>query len=154
MILWPGWPGARTTSHDLLYIYLDGAGRAGRPGRRAGAGQGQWGGRDLIGVPAATVARVLGLTSRWPPWPPPGGRAGGAAGAGRGRAGRGTLTLVLVGLEGDLEDAVAEGVAIEGLDGHHCLIIVGHGDESEAFALVGLQVPNHLHVLHGSEGPK
>ena len=38
---------------------------------------------------------------------------------------------MLVGLEGDLQNAVAESVAVEGLDGNHRLIVVGHGHEPE-----------------------
>lgn len=67
---------------------------------------------------------------------------------------RPTLTLVLVRLERYLENAVAERVAVQGLDGHHSLVVVGHGDEAEALAFVGLEVPDHLDVLHGTEWPK
>ena len=40
------------------------------------------------------------------------------------------------------------------LDGHQRLLVVGHGDEPEALALVGLQVSDHLDVLNGPEGPE
>jgi hypothetical protein len=57
------------------------------------------------------------------------------------------LRFVFVCLEADLEHSVAEGVAVEGLDGNQALVVVGHGHEAEALALVRLQVANHLHVL-------
>ena len=62
------------------------------------------------------------------------------------------LVLPAVGLEADLEHPVAEGVPVERLDGHQALVVVGHGDEAEALALVGLQVADHLDVLDGAEG--
>ena len=54
---------------------------------------------------------------------------------------------MFVGLEADLQDPVAEGVAVQGLDGDQALVVVGHGHEPETLALVCLQVSNHLHVL-------
>jgi len=48
------------------------------------------------------------------------------------------LHLPLVSFEGDLEDSVTEGVAVEGLDGHQGLVVVRHGDEAKALALVCL----------------
>jgi hypothetical protein len=54
---------------------------------------------------------------------------------------------VLVGLEADLQHPVPKRVAVEGLDGHETLVVVGHGDEAEALALVGLQVADDLDVL-------
>ncbi len=57
-------------------------------------------------------------------------------------------------LEGDLEDAVAQGVAVEGLNGDEGLVVIGHGDESESFALVGLEIADHLDGLDGSEWAK
>lgn len=62
--------------------------------------------------------------------------------------------FALVGLEGDLQHPVAEGVAVERLNGDHGLVVVGHGDKAEALALVGLQVADHLDALHGAEGPE
>jgi hypothetical protein len=59
--------------------------------------------------------------------------------------------FALVGLEGDLQHPVAEGVAVERLDCDDGLVVVGHGDEAEALALVGLQVADHLDALHGAE---
>ena len=47
----------------------------------------------------------------------------------------------------DLENSVAESVAVEGLDGDETLVVVGHRHEAEALALVRLEVANHLHVL-------
>ena len=54
------------------------------------------------------------------------------------------LHLPLVCLEGDLEDPVAEGVAVQGLDGYQGFVVVRHGDEAKAFTLVGLQVSDDL----------
>ena len=61
---------------------------------------------------------------------------------------------MFVGLEADLEDSVAQGVTVEGLDGHQTLVIVGHGDKAKSFALVGLQIPDNLDVLNSSKGSK
>ena len=64
-----------------------------------------------------------------------------------------TLEFSLVGLEADLQHPVAEGVAVEALDGDQGLVIVGHRYEAEPLALVGLQITNHLKcsdfILHG-----
>ena len=57
------------------------------------------------------------------------------------------LGFVFVGLEADLQDPVAQSVSVEGLDGDQALVVVGHGHEAEALALVCLQVSDHLHVL-------
>ena len=54
------------------------------------------------------------------------------------------LEFSLVCLEADLQDPVAEGVAVEALDGDQGLVIVGHGHETEPLALVGLQITDHL----------
>ena len=64
------------------------------------------------------------------------------------------LHFVFVGLEADLEDSVAQSVPIEGLDCNQTLIIVGHGDKSKSFTLVGLQIPDNLDVLDSSKGAK
>ena len=64
------------------------------------------------------------------------------------------LGFPIIGLEADLKDAIAEGVAVQGLDGDQALVVVGHGDEPEAFALVGLQVADHFDVLHGTKRAK
>lgn len=60
------------------------------------------------------------------------------------------LRLPLVGLEWDLEHSVAKRVSIERLDGNQCLIVVGHGYKSKAFALVCLQVSDHLEKFYFS----
>lgn len=61
------------------------------------------------------------------------------------------LCLALVGLEGDLEYSVAQGVSVEGLYSHQSLIIIRHGDETEPLALVGLEISDHLDRLDCSE---
>jgi hypothetical protein len=57
------------------------------------------------------------------------------------------LRLSVVGLEADLQHPVSERVPVERLDRHETLVVVGHGDEAKALALVRLEVANHLHVL-------
>ena len=48
------------------------------------------------------------------------------------------LHFALVRLEGDLEDPVTKGVAVQGLDGHQGLVVVRHRDEAEALAFISL----------------
>lgn len=64
------------------------------------------------------------------------------------------LEFSLVCLEADLQDPVAEGVAVEALDGDQGLVIVGHGHETKPLALVSLQITDHLDILDSSEGSK
>lgn len=59
--------------------------------------------------------------------------------------------LYLVGLEADLQHAVAQRVPVQRLDRHHGLVVVGHRDEPVALAFVSLQVADHLDALHGAE---
>lgn len=59
--------------------------------------------------------------------------------------------LALVGLERDLQHSIAQGVAIQALDGHQRLFVVGHGDEAKALALVRLQITNHFDTLNSTE---
>ena len=56
--------------------------------------------------------------------------------------------------ERNLQHAVAERVAVERLNGHQRLVVVGHRDEAESLALVRLQVADHLDALDGAERPK
>src|SRR5699024_6638765 len=63
-------------------------------------------------------------------------------------------SLALARLEGHLEHSVAQCVAIQALDGHQRLIVVGHCDEAKALALVRLQIANHLNRLDGAKGAK
>lgn len=60
----------------------------------------------------------------------------------------------LVSLKADLQHPIAQGITIQRLNGHHGLIVVGHGHESESLALAGLQIPDHLHRLNGTEWPE
>merc|ERR1711936_498148 len=60
----------------------------------------------------------------------------------------------LVGLEADLQHPVAEGVAIEALNGDQGLVVVGHRHEAKPLALVSLQITDHLDILDSSEGSK
>ena len=55
-------------------------------------------------------------------------------------------------LEGHLQHAVAERVAVETLDGDQRLLVVRHRHEAEALALLRRKVTYHLDVLHGAEG--
>lgn len=59
--------------------------------------------------------------------------------------------LAFVSFERYLQHPIAERVSIQTLDGHQRLLVVGHGDEAEAFAFVRLQVAYHLDALHGAE---
>ena len=54
------------------------------------------------------------------------------------------LHLALVGLEADLQHPVAEGVAVQALDGDQGLVIVSHCDKAKPLALVSLQITDHL----------
>lgn len=40
------------------------------------------------------------------------------------------------------------------MNGYQGFIVVGHGDEAEAFALVRLKVANDFDTLHGTKGAK
>ena len=53
-----------------------------------------------------------------------------------------------------MQYTIAQSVAIEALDGHQTLVVVGHGDKAKPFAFVSLQVTDHLDILHGSKGAK
>ena len=62
--------------------------------------------------------------------------------------------FTLVGFEGNLQDAVAQGVAIQRLDCNDGLVIVGHRNKAKPFALVGLEVSNDFHTLYCTKRPK
>lgn len=62
--------------------------------------------------------------------------------------------VLLAGLEGNLQHAVAQAVAVETSDSHGGLVIVGHGDEAEALTFVGGEVADDLDVGDGAEGPE
>lgn len=47
-------------------------------------------------------------------------------------------SLRFVGFKAHLQDAIAESVAVEWLDGDHSLIVVRHSNKAKTFALVGL----------------
>lgn len=64
------------------------------------------------------------------------------------------LLVSLAGLEGDLQDFVSQSVPIQAVDRHGSLLVVRHGNEAETFALVGIEVSDHLHVDDGAEGPE
>lgn len=63
-----------------------------------------------------------------------------------------SLLVALAGLKGHLQDLVSEPVAVQAGDGHGRLLVVRHGNEAEALALVGVEVADHLHVGDGAEG--
>lgn len=67
---------------------------------------------------------------------------------------KGSGFVGLVGLERDLQDAVSQPVPVETGDGHGCLVVVSHGDKSEPFALVCVEVPDDLDVCDGAKRPK
>lgn len=62
--------------------------------------------------------------------------------------------VCFVSFERDLQYAVSEAIAVQAGDGHSRLVVVGHGDEAEAFALVRVEVTDHLHVRHGTKRPE
>jgi len=53
--------------------------------------------------------------------------------------------------ERDLQDTVAQRVAVERLNGDEGFVVVGHGHETEAFAFVRLQVADDFDALDGAE---
>lgn len=40
------------------------------------------------------------------------------------------------------------------MDRHGGLLVVRHGDETEAFALVGVEISDHFHIDDGTERPE
>lgn len=63
-------------------------------------------------------------------------------------------SFTFIRFKADLQDTVTQRVTVQRLDGHHGFVVVGHRDEAEAFAFVGLQVADHFHALDGSERAK
>lgn len=62
--------------------------------------------------------------------------------------------VLLAGLEGNLQHAVAQAVAVEASDCHGGLVVVGHGDEAEALTFVGGEVADDFDIGDGTERPK
>ena len=60
--------------------------------------------------------------------------------------------MALAGLKGHLQYLVSKPVAVQAGDSHGRLLVVRHGDEAEALALVGVEVTDHLDVGDGAEG--
>jgi len=60
--------------------------------------------------------------------------------------------VALAGLKGHLQHLVSEPVAVQAGDGHGRLLVVRHGNEAKALALVGVEVADHLDVGDGAEG--
>lgn len=56
------------------------------------------------------------------------------------------LLVSLAGLEGHLQDFVSQPVAIQAVDGHGGILVVGHGHETEAFALIGVEISYYFHI--------
>lgn len=93
-----------------------------------------------VGLPALTVTLFLSLSHSLSPalilslcCP---GREGGKCSG----------LVLLAGLEGHLQHTLTQAVAIQAGDGHGCLVVVGHGDEAEALALVGGEIPDDLDI--------
>lgn len=59
--------------------------------------------------------------------------------------------LALIRLEADLKHAIAESVTIERLNSDYSFLVVGHCDEAEALAFVGLEITNNLDRLDCTE---
>jgi len=64
------------------------------------------------------------------------------------------LLVSLAGLKGHLQDFISQSVPVQAVDRHGGLLVVRHGDEAEAFALVGVEISNHFHVDDGAERPE
>lgn len=62
--------------------------------------------------------------------------------------------VLLAGLEGNLQHAVAKAVAIKASDSHGRFIVVGHGDEAKALTFVGGEVTDDLDIGDCAEWPK
>lgn len=62
--------------------------------------------------------------------------------------------MSLAGLEGHLQDFVSQSVPVQAVDCHGGLLVVRHGDEAKAFALVGVEISDHFHVDDGTERPE
>lgn len=59
--------------------------------------------------------------------------------------------MALAGLKGHLQYLVSEPVAVQAGDGHGRLLVICHGNEAEALALVGVEVSDHLDVGDGAK---
>lgn len=62
--------------------------------------------------------------------------------------------MCLVSLKGDLQDTVAQPVAVETGDGHGRLVVIRHGDKAKTFAFVGVEVTDHLDIVDCAKGPE
>lgn len=63
-----------------------------------------------------------------------------------------SLFVAFAGLKGHLQYFVSEPVAVQTGDGHGRVLVVGHGDEAEALALVGVEVADDFDVCDGAKG--
>lgn len=61
------------------------------------------------------------------------------------------LWFAFIRLEWYLENSVTKGVAVQALDSHQSLIVIGHSDEAETFAFVCLEIPNDFYWLDSPE---
>lgn len=57
------------------------------------------------------------------------------------------ISFCFVSLKANLKNAISKRISVERLNGHDCILIVGHGDEAKALAFVGLQVTDHLKYI-------
>lgn len=62
--------------------------------------------------------------------------------------------VLLAGLEGNLQHAVTQAVAVKASDSHGGFVVVGHGDKAKALTFIGGEVTDDLDVGDGAEGPK
>lgn len=62
--------------------------------------------------------------------------------------------VCFVGFERHLQNSVPEAVSVQAGDGDRRLVIISHGDETESFALVCVEVANDLDVCDGAERPE
>lgn len=62
--------------------------------------------------------------------------------------------MAFAGLEGHLQDFVSQPVPVQAVDRHGGLLVVGHGDEAEAFALISVEISDHFHVDDSAKWPE
>lgn len=62
--------------------------------------------------------------------------------------------MALASFERNLQNFISQPVTIQAVDRHGGLLIVGHGHEAEAFALVGVEISDHFNVDNSTERSK
>lgn len=62
--------------------------------------------------------------------------------------------MLLAGLEGNLQHAITQAVAVKASNSHGCFVVVGHGDKAKALTFVGGEVTDDLDVGYCTKRPK